>query len=197
MTDSSAHVGMFTNLSAILDAASDQDWTDGLYWYATANHEAGQMAADYGLSVEAAAGIVAALSPMMPWDRNVSTARTVVETGDGPAFKSNVRKALAIRSGAAPVKVLGGPKVRAFFTSILNPADRTAVCVDRHAYDAATGNKGASKSCTVAGRRYKAVADAYRAVADHYGLLPSQAQAIVWVAWRRGVRPTTLIPVTI
>jgi hypothetical protein len=74
---------------------------------------------------------------------------------------------------------MGGEKTRAFYANILG--DQNAVAVDVWAARAAEGyrDKRAPK-----GKRYAAIADAYRDAADHRGLSPRDLQACVWVSIR-------------
>ena len=177
---------MVRRLCRLLDTASDESWQQGTYWYAAAHAAAVGLADDHGVSVECAAGVIAALSPRLPWSRNVASARRLFETGDCPVLGANKTKALRIARGERPADVLGGFKVRAFYACLLSPT-AVAVAVDRHACDAALGVRGNDKSRkrTLESKRgYAAIADTYRAVADRYGLAPAQAQAIIWLEWR-------------
>ena len=182
MTD---HIPMARRLRAILDSATDQEWAEGTYWYAVAHSFAAELADRYGVSVECAAGVIAALSPRLSWTMNQRAAETLFASGDAPVLHSNKAKALQILAGQNPLTVLGGAKVRAFYACIVSPV-ADAVCVDRHAVDAAVGYKGTDKSRKFLDRvgAYESVAAAYRVTADRYGISPAQCQAIVWVVWR-------------
>lgn len=177
---------MVRRLARILDTASDGSWQEGTYWYAVAHAAAVDLAADYDVSVECAAGVIAALSPKLPWSRNVRVARQLFATGDCPALGKNKAKARRIVAGEHPGRVLGGFKVRSFYACLICPA-ADAVAVDRHAVDAALGVRNSDASRQRILERsggYQLVADAYRTVARRYGLAPAQAQAIIWLEWR-------------
>lgn len=123
--------------------ASDQEIHEGMHFYEGA----------YGLcrffsrahpdvSPSQVAGIYSALSPMNTWDTNVSNILEVLRDGTAASVNTtdiNLHKALQIRVGAAPLDVLQGRKVRAFYRAISEPEDTTHVPVDRHLINLALG----------------------------------------------------------
>lgn len=172
-----------------LATATERD--HGINWYRTANALARRLDPN---RPELAAGVIAALSPMMDWDRNIMLAIRAYEDGESSgALFSNVAKANAIMAGADPLKVLGGKKVRNFYAAIADPESDTAVCIDRHAFDVAMGRVTNDKTRTALARVgvYEEFQDAYRRAAatltkttgDHY--TPAMVQATTWVTWRR------------
>lgn len=106
-------------------------------------------------------------------------------------------QAWRIANGEAPLSVLRGPKVRAFYANITGDAD--AVTVDVWAVRAARGDQACvpdgrgrlryADDGTVSAREYREYADVYRRAARRLGVTPRECQAAVWVAVR-GVRPT-------
>ena len=124
-------------------------------------------------------------------DDNMAAA---VFVGMIPTLNANARKAFRILNGEDPEDVLGGPKVRAFYFTIVNPTDPRAVVVDRHAIDITFGTvlNSAARGLTL-GRKgaYDAVSDLYRRAAriisaelgEHW--TPAQVQATTWTYWRR------------
>lgn len=185
------HKEMVGRLSAILECASEENWEAGTYWYAEAHDVAADIATEYNVSVGTAAGVIAALSPRCPWERNVKYAWQLFETGDAPVMFTSKRKALRIKNGEAALDVLAGNKVVAFYHNIMNPSSGRDVCVDSHACDTAVGRKLTDPERKQVMERkggYSAVAEAYRTVADEFGLIPAQAQAIIWLAWRESHR---------
>jgi hypothetical protein len=183
------------NIAATLTLATDADRREGLGWYASANIFAQGLAAEYGITVRQAAGIIAALSPRLSWTLNMRFAHQLCATGDAPVLTLSKRRARAILAGADPSDVLAAPKgsprsgqkVRAFFALIADPASAHDVCIDRHAYDVWAGDVGDDTTRKVLDRAgvYDAVAADYRAVADAHDMLPHQVQAITWNVWKR------------
>jgi hypothetical protein len=171
---------------------------------------------EYG--VRKAAGVIAALSPRLAWRKNVEYAelaymtyaamqreaegfknltpevREAIFVGMIPTLNGNARKAYRILSGEAPEDVLGGPKVRAFYFTIVDPSDARAVVVDRHAvsiaYNRPLNDDEISKAL---GRKaaYDAVSKLYRRAARIISAelgevwTPAQVQAATWTYWRR------------
>lgn len=172
---------MHTNILEVLGQATAEQHTTGLDWY----REAHDVAAEYG-DVRAGAGVLAAVSPMLSWERNVIVARNAFAEGHVTGVLSrNAAKGNAILAGADPLDVLGGDKVRSFYMNILNPEGTDAVTVDRHAYDVATGVRIAENNRPkLSKKHYNAIADEYRRAAAIVGLAPSQVQAITWTVWR-------------
>lgn len=173
--------------------------------------------ADFEREVAKAAGVIAALSPRLAWRKNVEYAelaymtygqmqgekslrnltedtRQAVFAGVIPTLNANARKAYRILNGESPEDVLGGPKVRAFYFTIVNPADPRGVVVDRHAIDITFGQVLNDQARGLAlGRKgaYDKVAELYRRAARIISAelgevwTPAQVQATTWTYWRR------------
>ena len=165
----------------------------GVRWYADAATISAALADKYDITWEQAAGVIAALSPLRSWGDNVNLAARAIANGGltGGAFKDSVAKVNRILAGEKVLDVLGGDKVRAFFQCILTGGQTSAVCIDRHALDAATNTRNTDETRPrLSGKRYREIADAYvraaRILSRESGqqLTPSAVQATVWLAWR-------------
>lgn len=174
-------------INAILDEywmASPTDITRGMVWYDLALTEACRLDRADGRQ---GAGVIAALSPLAPWGKNIERARLAFERGEagGLTFGQHTRKADRILNGEDPLDVLGGNKVRSFFACILGSTHD--VCIDRHAFDLTQRRHTNDKEKKVLDRKgvYLHVADAYVEAAQWAGLEPRQLQAITWTSWRR------------
>lgn len=186
-TDIPPHGDMVRRLAVILESASDGEWQEGTFWYASAHSAAAAMAVKYQTTYRHACGVIAALSPRLPWARNIMYAAMVFETGKAPVLKGNLEKAQAIAAGAEPLDVLRGKKVTAFYGCLVAPGLGDDVAVDRHAVDAAVGCRGddaSRKRILESASGYEAVSAAYREAAALFGIAPAQCQAIVWCYWR-------------
>jgi hypothetical protein len=178
----------------------------GRGWYARARDEA--LSLDPTDPVRGAA-VLAVLSPMCSWDRNVTLARQAYAlAGEGAShdeivaalgcLKRNASKAAAIILGADPAQVVSGEKVTAFWGRIVDAAQGStgpsSVVVDRHAYDIAVGVVTDDRTRSVAlGRKggfhavqmcYVRAASVLRRTGECPGVTPAELQAITWVAWR-------------
>lgn len=140
----------------------------------------------------AAAGVIAAVSPMTPWGRNQDLARNAYVYGEmtGTLYR-NVEKANRIMAGELPLDVLSGKKVVNFYRSIIGETD--ACCIDRHAFDVAVGKVTDNKSREALSRKgvYESFVAAYVEAAEIISaelgreVLASAVQAVTWVVWRR------------
>lgn len=174
----------------VWESASSAEIDAGLRWYSDARAFACSLDPS---RPERAVGVIAALSPMKGWRDNCALASRAFRQGYASgAVSVNARKADAILSGADPLEVLGGAKVRNFYRSIIDPADADAVCIDRHAFDVAVGrvtNDPTRRALSRSGV-YDSFGAAYRRAAriiskDGYNIVPSQVQAVTWGVWRR------------
>lgn len=180
--------------------ASPELMKGGSEWYERAHDEAKKVG---GGDVRRGAGIIAALSPLNDWDRNVAQAHELRKTGHvaGALLPENVDKARRIHSGQDPHEVLGGHKVRSFFENIHDPSNKEPVTIDRHAYDIAMGHPfvGTGRKSTPRGGggkmspdiglsalgRYQHFVHAYKAASEQLGVeVPNRTQAVSWVSHR-------------
>jgi hypothetical protein len=180
----------------------------GNEWYGKAHDEASRVG---GGDPRKGAGIIAALSPLNNWDRNVQEAHELIKTGNvqSALLPANVEKARRIHLGEDPESVLGGHKVTSFFHNINDPSNPEHVTIDRHAHDIAVGNPfigaggkgGIPKTENSSGNkpmsedlglssmgRYKHFVHAYKRAAGELGVeLPHQVQATTWVTHRGAI----------
>ena len=179
------------NITKIFRQTTADDRIAGLGWYTTAREIAAAL--DPADPVRAAA-VLAVLSPRTSWPQNVRLAQDAYAGRKVGALGANVRKAAAIIAGGDPEEIVSGAKVRAFWRTIVDPADPRAVVIDRHAFDVAVdavtddatrgralGRKGA----------YDDLADLYRRAAKIVSRetgqtwTPAAVQAATWLYWRR------------
>ena len=180
------------NVLGVYNNSTATNMREGLSWYLDAHSFCKTLDS---LNVPRAAGIVAALSPMNGWENNKNKAAqlyrqsAVAGTGEGTGcgLFTNVNKAIRIYNGEAPLDVLKGDKVRAFYETILNPTAQTVKpVIDRHAFDIAVGKKTDDKTRGMLSRKgvYGQFAEVYCEAAKIAGIGSAQMQAVTWVAWR-------------
>ena len=179
---------MASNILAIYRQANPGQKRDGMRWYDTAHKLAVRLANSADHDILRAAGVISAISPQMPWDRNQRLAeKTYADKGiTGGALGVSVRKADAIYNGADVLTTLNAPKTKAFALVIAEPQNRQHVVIDRHALSVAHGRQVTDTEVAGLGRKgaYERYADAYRKAAAEAGITASQMQAITWVVWR-------------
>jgi hypothetical protein len=134
----------FTSIIGTYHLSNRFERESGMVWYDTAQTRASEFSAQFPVGIIKAAGVIAALSPNNPWERNVRDAHAMIQTfhalGAWEAekvkvctFNANKLKALTILKLQGPnvedvINVLKGRKVCSFFKCILG--DRNEVCVD-------------------------------------------------------------------
>jgi hypothetical protein len=150
----------------------------GRLWYYDAWRSAVVMADKHGVSIEQAAGVIAALSPRCPWKRNLIDAEAVLTRGVAAvvsSFGRNKTRAVAIANGHNPDHILGGPKVRAFWRCLVSFRNRTHVCIDVWAARA-VGYYG-----RISPQVYRRIAAAYLDAARRLNVTPCELQATLWI----------------
>lgn len=168
----------------------------GANWYARQHKVCEELAHQYGIETEQACAVIAALSPGRAWELNVKDAESVIrEYANGKRGRKlslvgtygwrNMTLAERVLSGNELIAdILLGPKVYAFFCCLLLPDVSTHVVIDRHAKQACLGDWKAENQ-VVKNSEYDYFAGYYRRVAKKVGCLPLQAQAIIWIVYRR------------
>lgn len=184
---------MTDNILAVYDRATPAEIHDGTYWYMGANALAWEL--DHARPAQAA-GVIAALSPRLHWDKNAAYARLAYNLKGYsidevmsyvPTLNNSRIKALRMVNGEHVRDVLGnGLKTNAFWHNILHPYDSEAVTVDKHAANIARGEYTKYNSTTISNKQYAEIANAYREAAHIAGIAPLTMQAITWVTWRNG-----------
>lgn len=175
-------------------------------WYQQANDIARKLGNQFDLPTAIVAGVIAALSPQNPWERNVVDAENIISTykQDGReaaesikvgTFGANKRKALQILdlgfvfTAKEILEILGGLKVQNFWWCIL--LNNKAVCVDGHAYSIWLGERvSTSDTPKITPKLYERIAQDYTDATGKINEIldadytPYQIQAITWVVHR-------------
>jgi hypothetical protein len=184
-----SHDEMVENILAVYKSATVEQIAMGKDWYREANDEAQILAIDSGYSVEQAAGVIAATSPLMSWAANKRLAKRIID-GRGTVMdgylKHNLAKANSILNGTSVWEAITANKTRAFFECILHNGNTDIVCVDRHAYGIACNERERStqRNLSFTDKQYAGIAEAYREAARTIGISAARVQAITWVVWR-------------
>jgi len=192
------------NILAVFALASRGEHVEGRSWYSRANAIACEIANEHGISVEQAAGCIAALSPSNRWERNIVDAENLVRafTIGGAAEAMNVKVATYGKMKAKAIKclegsssdldqqnILNGRKIVAFYRCIMGFGD--TVCVDGHAYSIWFGDRMTLASVPNIGKRlYQEITGDYveaaRMLAENGTPITCfELQAVTWVTWRR------------
>ena len=180
------------NILSTYYAATADEIHAGKTWYLAANALAWEIDP---MRPWNGAGVIAALSPRLRWDKNEAYARLAyslkgyaIDDASNyiPTLTNSRIKALRMVNGEHVSDVLGkGLKTNAFWDNILNPYTSEMVTVDKHAFDIANGIR-TSYSTVITDKAYREIASLYRDAAHIAGIPPLHMQAITWVAWRNG-----------
>lgn len=174
--------------SAVIAQSTSAELVNASNWYAIAHKWCADVASAYGLTVSQVAGITAAMSPQISWEKNklqtillIQKMRKGEELKGLMAYKVNVEKARRIYMGENALDVLGGKKVRSFYGNLM--LDDSTVTIDRHALHIAlhgTGNEEKSGSIMPTDKLYDVAQKAYIDAAHILGILPYSLQSITW-----------------
>ena len=167
------------------DGADGETVAAGLAWYGRAESTIAGMAQTYGVTRDAAAGVVAVLSPRSRWSTNLQWAEAILAARGNPeapavSTTANRAKAWSIANGADPETVVNGPKVSAFWANLRG--DSSYVTVDVWAARAAGIPMAEGEYLTRTDMRE--LQAAYRQAAERRGIPVAHLQAVVWVAVR-------------
>lgn len=172
------------NIIACYESGTIAQIRTGATWYDDAHALALSLSPG---NVWRGAGVIAALSPITPWERNVFLAEyTFANNGiSSGTLGQSCRNANRIFAGEHPLDVLNGDKVRAFCSAIADPHHSTIATIDRHAHDIAMGRVFSDKERgKITKKQYRAFSEAYSIAAGILGFSVAQTQAITWVIWK-------------
>lgn len=187
------------NILKIWEQTTDADRYD---WYAEAQRFAKTQDLEYHLPVATVCGVIAALSPMVSWERNKELTIIALinwEAGNSPetmpCLKANARKAWEILGMTLSSKekmeneildILKGDKVSSFFLNILYPDQAISITIDRHALSICMGQWLTEESVrTMTAKQYEFFSECYRWTAAQLGINPLVLQSATWLVWRR------------
>lgn len=156
----------------------------GLNWYATAR----QIALEIGDGdLKLGAGLLAAISPQMPWERNVKLAAQTMLRDFRGLTDDKIAKCRAILDGVDPWLVLRGFKVRSFYANILGFENYVTVdtWMSQHYVPGKPYPDTAARTNKAGRKLYNKIASRIRREAKQAGVTPAQWQAIVWCHLRQ------------
>lgn len=160
--------------------ASEEQLSHGFTWYKKANRICVKLSIKHNLPVYKVVGILSALSPRNRWERNIVDAESVIIHGIDATvctFNANKEKAVKILhcgDESEAFRLLNGRKVQSFYNNILKPKKVSTVTVDVHAMRSVGLNRAPNKGL------YDSVEEAYNQLGELLGILPHEAQAVIW-----------------
>lgn len=165
---------------------------DSIDWYGNAYHITVELSLRYNIPIIKTVGIIASLSPMLSWHKNLEYAELFLSGTawqDMPCLKQSARKADAIMQSDGTKKsiesILNGQKTTAFFNNILNPLNTAHITIDRHAFSIAVNKRLGNNETSLTATQYRFLVDTYRYTAEKLGISPLLLQSTTWETWRR------------
>lgn len=181
------------NILAVYEQATRQEEIDGILWYASAKAACQELSEKYSVPLNVVVGVVAVLSPINKWDRNLKDAENMlksVQDGVHPdkvkvcTFNSNKMKAWRMLVTHNVPAYLKGQKVNSFYANIMG--DDSIITIDGHIRNVCNNEiVGMASGKRVTAKAYREITEAFKRVAASLNLMAYELQAIVWVAWRR------------
>lgn len=126
------------NIRFIFDMVAEPMKNLSKLWYDGANITANNMAEEYGISLEQSAGMIASLSPQMPWMSNLHLAQSVMQVlQEGKAvFTQEIIDNYIKNSAKYPEQRNDIPRVKSLIgTNISDLSDYDAALLIRNYYD--------------------------------------------------------------
>lgn len=187
--DKDSAVGV-KNIMAVYNDVTPEERDYWGRWYHHAKADVQELADEFQLPYEKVAAITAVLSPGNKWKLNLLASRRILEKAAKiNSYPKNIEKANAILDEPDVSKCKSyilGPKVNAFFSSLMDPdAFMSEMVLDSHAINIWLGDKlSIQDTPTIKGQlRSKMVAD-YNAAAKQLGVSVQSLQAVTWYIWK-------------
>jgi len=192
--------GGYENILKVVNEATPAEKEYWTKWYIHANHDVKELAQKHNITIPAAAGVVAILSPGNKWKNNLLAADRVLEyynqTKDNPdsamvplpkiaAYPVSITKALSLLK-TGKTEFIKGPKVTIFFQSLLDPSlVENKLVLDGHAINIWRGSKENLKGLKMPTKEERAVmVDDYQKAAKASGITVQGVQALTWYIWK-------------
>ncbi len=159
---------------------SPVSWASGMEWYRKANEFVHGLNKITDIPYRRLGWALAALSPLNSWQRNKIDLVDLVTTGHCGALGPCRVKAHRVLEGERHQDVLGGNKVLAFGSNIVDPWGSREVALDSHMARFFGFNPRLLERVGV----YHTIVQAFRQHADNIGVRPHQLQAAIWTQQR-------------
>jgi len=186
--------GCYDNLARVFDQADDIDLTAGRECFSSYHVMMQEMSSVFGYPIESVTAAFVSLSPNTDYLKNLRSVVTLlqghrrglpVEGLTVSTYGHCKLRAWQYINGLDFLSVTKGPKITAFYKSIINPEDPIPVVVDGHMVSAWCYRRMNMKTVASNMFDYGAVAEDIRALAGYRGLIPCQAQGVLWFTWKR------------
>lgn len=165
-----------SNYLEIVESATFSQIMLAATWYVEAQEYARDLAIKYEVTLDVAAGVIAAFSPRTRWVENVRNADLFLNGDPVPTLGNNIRMAEAVVR-EQNIEALRGRKTNSFAYNIAGNMD--VVTIDVWMIRAA-GYSRNDANVTM----YNEMESAVMELAYSFGVEPAQLQALIWVCAR-------------
>lgn len=156
----------------IANTATIAQWVQAAQWYLSARNIATQLSMTFDISLDTAAGVIAAFSPRTRWAQNVVNATLFLESGTAPTLGNNVKMAENVLERG--IVALRGRKTNSFARNIAG--EESVVTIDVWMIKAAGYDRNdANKSM------YDTMESAIVELASEFNVTPAVLQALIWI----------------
>lgn len=190
--------GSGRNLRKLFAQADDTDRRDGSATYLSYNLVIKNFADFYGFPFDRTLAAFVAMSPSSDYFGNLRSLASVLSglrAGREPnditvsTYNHCRNRAILYATGQRSfLDTVRGLKIRSFYMNIADPMDAKPVTVDGHISAAWQGLNLTMREALVRPKHYPVIAAAVRRLAKYEGLIPNQAQAILWLTRKRIMR---------
>ena len=185
---------MQKNLLKLWNQADEMDISDGKQAYQRYHAVLLDIALYYGTPLPRVVAAFAALSPNNDYVGNLRSLVSMLdakrrgyeyEDAIVSTYKAARARANLYLTGTPFLDHAKGLKTRAFYQNLLYPEMSGPVTVDGHMYHAWMGTTGGMKDANVTSKLYAEISNATCRLANQHGVLPHEAQAILWYTRKR------------
>lgn len=183
------------NIEKVLAQADAVDRFEGALAYQRYNETLRKIAAHYGTGFCQTVAAFSALSPNNDYWGNLRSLVTLIIGIQKKRHIENIRsstyneckeRAHAYLTGEKDfLMCTKGPKTRAFYHNILQPACKKHVTIDGHMYGIYVNERMIMRDVAYLKIPYKSIEDDFKTVARRNKMIPNQLQATLWFTWKR------------
>jgi hypothetical protein len=186
---------VYNKLKYLFDGATESDLNNGLTWYESAKNIATEQAIKHGFDTNTVCAVISALSPAVSWTQNIKDSDSLlraVSLGEtdhtliqASTYGPQVEKAVKIAWSNNAELIGNGLKTVSFYLNLVGIQDHSVCTIDRHMIGASVGSRSTlHQALSMTDKRYFIISNAVKRLARNRGILPKQAQAVIWLAYR-------------
>lgn len=173
-----------SNMEEVLDMSSFSIHNEAKEWYPKAGAIARSYSEKYYAKFRTVCALISVFSPQKAWHHNLILTENYLKNGKAGHTKTQVEKARMIlnRTTEDMDSILGGSKTINFYHNIYNPKDDRYCTIDGHMIQLMTGQMD---NLHLTSKQYNFLKGELIVFAKKNSMLPSTAQATLWLVWKQ------------